>query len=252
MRFPGPVRPEPQVRLRPAADGVVAVFDMEGTILDSNVVESYLWLRLAELPYDEWPSALGSLAGRLPRYVAAERRYRGEFLRSFYRRYRGASEEAVRALAGDRVEDLILQRLAPAAVRRIRGHREAGHRTILITGALEHFARPLEPLFDLVVPTKLAVRDGTFTGDLVEPPLVGEARAAWLRARAGSEGLDLGRSYAYADSHSDLPLLRAVGNPVAVNPDVALFREARRRHWPIETWTRSGGTPRVLIPERVP
>jgi HAD superfamily hydrolase (TIGR01490 family) len=252
MRFPGPARSDPEVRLRPSADGVVAVFDMEGTILDSNVIESYLWLRLADLPFEEWPAELASLAARLPRYLAAERRYRGEFLRSFYRRYRGASAEDVQRLAGDHVEDLVLQRLAPAAVRRIRRHREAGHRTILITGALEQFSKPLEPLFDLVVPTRLAVRDGKYTGDLVEPPLVGEARAAWLRARGAAEGADLRRSFAYADSHSDLPLLMAVGNPVAVNPDVALFRAARRHRWPIETWTRSGGTPRVLIPERMP
>jgi alcohol-forming fatty acyl-CoA reductase len=252
LRFAAQRRPEPSVRLRPSQDGVVAVFDMEGTILDSNVVESYLWLRLADLPREEWPAEIARVALRLPRYVAAERRYRGEFLRSFYRRYRGSSPQGVDGLMDDRVEQLILQRLAPAAVRRIREHRSGGHRTILITGALDVFARPLEPLFDQVVPTRLAVRDGEFTGDLVQPPLVGEARAAWLRAEAATNGWDLKRSYAYADSHSDLPLLRAVGNPVAVNPDVSLFRVARKRHWPIEDWKRSRGVPRVLVPESVP
>ena len=63
--------------------------------------------------------------------------------------------------------------------------------------------------------------------------------------------MDLGHSYAYADSHTDLPLLRAVGNPVAVNPDVALFRVARKNRWPIEEWEHSRGTPRVLLPEPV-
>jgi phosphoserine phosphatase len=152
----------------------------------------------------------------------------------------------------EQVEHLILQRLAPAAVRRIREHRSAGHRTILITGALQVFSRPLEPLFDDVVPTRLAIREGRYTGDLVQPPLVGEARAAWLRAESATKGWDLKASYAYADSHSDLPLLRAVGNPVAVNPDVSLFRVARKRHWPIEDWKRSNGVPRVLLPEPVP
>jgi phosphoserine phosphatase len=122
----------------------------------------------------------------------------------------------------------------------------------LITGALEWFAQPLSPLFDHVEATALAVEDGRFTGDLRTPPLVGEARAAWLRSFGHRQGADLRRSYAYADSHSDLPLLEAVGNPVAVNPDVALYRVARRRRWPVEDWTRAKGTPRVLIPERVP
>jgi alcohol-forming fatty acyl-CoA reductase len=251
MRFPSPARPDPVVHVRPSENGVLAVFDMEGTLLDSNVVESYLWLRMAELPEVEWPSHLAAVARRLPSYLRAERRDRGEFLRGFYRRYEGASVEGVRRLMDEHVGELMLRRLSAAAVRRIREHRAAGHRTVLITGALEHFISPIRPLFDEVIATTLRVRDGRYTGDLAQPPQVGEARAAWLRAYAHGRGADLKRSYAYADSHSDLPLLRAVGNPVAVNPDVALFRVARKRRWPVEDWSRAGGTPRVLIPERV-
>jgi phosphoserine phosphatase len=77
---------------------------------------------------------------------------------------------------------------------------------------------------------------------------VGEARAAWLRRYALQEGVDLKHSYAYADSHSDLPLLRAVGNPVVVSPDSALYRYAKRRRWPIEEWSMSKGMPRVRFP----
>ena len=104
----------------------------------------------------------------------------------------------------------------------------------------------------VIVAARLATRDGRYTGRLAAPPLVGEARAAWLRSYAARDGANLKRSYAYADSHSDLPLLEAVGNPVAVNPDVALFRKARKKRWPVEDWHRSTGTPRVLFPEEVP
>jgi fatty acyl-CoA reductase len=252
MRAVSPRRPEPEVRVIPRHDGVVAVFDMEGTLLDSNVVESYLWLRLSELPGEQWPFEVGSVVRSLPRYLGAERRDRGEFLRTFYRRYEGASVEGIGRLVDEEVSELVLRRLSPAAVRRIKEHRAAGHRTILITGALEFFVRPLAPLFDEVVATDLAREEGKYTGFLSTPPLVGEARAAWLNAYAGRTGADLKRSYAYADSHSDLPLLRAVGNPVAVNPDVSLYRVARRRRWPIEDWKRSKGTPRVLLPEAMP
>src|SRR5262249_42106014 len=117
------------------------------------------------------------------------------------------------------------------------------------TGALDCFVRPLRPLFDEIVATSLQQRDGRYTGYLSTPPLVGEARAAWLRRSAEDGGADLKRSYAYADSHSDLPIHRAVGHPVAVNPDVALYRVARKRRWPIEDWRRMAGTPRVLVPE---
>ena len=252
MRFPGPARLEPTVRVRPKENGVLAVFDMEGTLLDSNVVESYLWLRLAELPRGGWADEVASVARRLPRYLSAERRDRGEFLRAFYRRYDGASVDGIDRLIDEQVGELVLRRLSAPAVRRIREHRAAGHRTILITGALECFIRPLRPLFDDVLAARLDRVDGRFTGRLASPPVVGEARAGWLRSLAAAQGADLKASYAYADSHSDLPLLRAVGNPVAVNPDVALYRVARKRRWPVEDWRRSNGTPRVLLPEAVP
>jgi HAD superfamily hydrolase (TIGR01490 family) len=249
MRVVTPARPDPTVHVVPRADGVLAAFDMEGTLLDSNVVESYLWLRFTELPRRSWGGEVGAVLRSLPRYVGADRRDRGEFLRTFYRRYEGASVEGVESLVDDEVADLILRRLSPAAIRRIREHRAAGHRTVLITGALDCFVRPLRPLFDEIVAVSLEQRGGRYTGYLGAPPLVGEARAAWLRRYAEDTDADLRRSYAYADSHSDLPMLRAAGNPVAVNPDVALYRVARKRRWPIEDWKRMTGTPRVLVPE---
>ena len=78
------------------------------------------------------------------------------------------------------------------------------------------------------------MRDGVLTGFLEPPPLVGEARAAWLRRHAADRGVDLSRSYAYGDSYSDRPLLEAVGHPVAVNPDPQLYRHAKSQHWRID------------------
>jgi fatty acyl-CoA reductase len=248
LRIPVPPPPEPRVSVLPRQAVVLAVFDLEGTILASNVVESYLWLRLADLPASWWPAAVASLARSLPRYLAAERRDRGRFLRAFYRRYEGAAIDGIEKLVDDELTDLILHRVAPAGVRRIREHREAGHRVVLVSGALEPLVEPLRPLFDDVVAARLVVRDGRYTGFLERPPLVGEARGPWLRRYAAEAGADLRGSYVYADSHSDLPLLRTVGHPVAVNPDVALYREARRRRWPVEEWRHSSGTPRVLVP----
>jgi len=251
MRYPAPRRPDPEVRVRSREEPVLAAFDMEGTILSSNVIESYLWLRMADLPAEDWPGEIASVARGLPRYLSAERRDRGEFLRAFYRRYAGASVEELRRLSNEQIADIVLQRISPPAIRRIREHRRAGHRTVLITGALDVFVEPLKPLFDEIVAARLAVEDGRYTGFLEAPPLVGEARAAWLRQYAVVHGANLAQSYAYADSHTDLPLLGAVGNPVAVNPDVALFRVAKKHRWPVEEWHASKGTPRVMLPEPV-
>lgn len=224
---------------RPLPDGdgsTLAVFDMEGTLLASNVMEAYLWARLAERPTSAWPGELASLARSLPRYFAAERRDRGDFLRVFMRRYAGADEEEFRRLVADQLTDLLLRRAAPEALRQVRRHRAAGHRTVLITGTIEQLVEPMRSLFDVLVASRLQVKDGEFTGFLELPPLVGEARAAWLRRYAASHGSDLSASYAYGDSFSDRPLLEAVGHPVAVNPDPRLFRHARQRHWQVEQW----------------
>jgi fatty acyl-CoA reductase len=251
LRALSTTRPKPKVRIREGEELRLAVFDMEGTILTSNVVESYVWARLADLPPDDWPAQMLSVAAKIPAYLMADRRDRGEFLRTFYRRYEGASVEGIRRLVRDHVAELMLQKTSAAGVRRIREHRDAGHRTMLVTAAMDEFVQPIAPLFDVVIAAKLAVRDGKFTGYMDRPPLVGEARAAWLRQYAAAEGAELKASYAYADSHSDLPLLRAVGNPVVVSPDAALLRVARRRRWPIEEWGMADGTPRVRLPRPV-
>ncbi|HEX5349798.1 MAG TPA: HAD-IB family hydrolase, partial [Pseudonocardiaceae bacterium] len=203
----------PSPRALPERTDVAAVFDLEGTIVNSNVVESYLWARLATMPRSGWLRELTDLARCAPRYLAAERHDRGELLRAFLRRYAGARTDELRALVTDVLGDALLHRVMPEATRQIRRHRAAGHRTVLITGAVDLHVEPLSVLFDEVVASRMHVKDGVLTGFLETPPLVDEARAAWLRHYAQANGLHLDRSYAYADSYSDRPLLEAVGHP---------------------------------------
>ncbi|MGH3764364.1 MAG: HAD-IB family hydrolase [Pseudonocardiaceae bacterium] len=232
----------------PERTDVAAVFDLEGTIVNSNVVESYLWARLATMPRSGWLRELADLARCAPRYLYAERHDRGELLRAFLRRYAGARAEELRALVTEVLGDALLHRVMPEATRQIRRHREAGHRTVLITGAVDLHVEPLSVLFDEVVASRMHVRDGVFTGFLESPPLVDEARAAWLRKYAQAHALHLDRSYAYADSYSDRPLLEAVGHPHVVNPDSQLFRYARRRRWVMHRWgAHTGGLLEVLL-----
>ena len=230
-------------------DGVAAFFDMDGTLLSSNVIETYLWMRLRELSGGERLAEVGRVAARVPGLVRAERRERSAFLRQVYREYAGARLADLERIADEELGDHVLARLAPAAVRRIREHRAAGHTTVLITGAIRPLARPLQPLFDHVEAAELAVDGrGVCTGHLHESPLVGESRAAWMRSWAAAQGIDLSASYGYADSHSDLPLLAAVGHPVAVRPDVSLSRHARRHRWPTVDWSSPHATARTLDP----
>ena len=236
--------------LRPGEPGTtLAAFDLDGTVTMTNVVESYLWLKLPELTYAERAGEIAKVLWQLPNYLAAERKDRGVFLRQIYRRYAGADLAAIEQFVDEYLSPIILDRTSPEAIRRIREHREAGHTTVLLTGVIRPLTKPFEGLFDTIVAADLATDDnGICTGFLSGPPMVGETRSAWLNHCAALRGLDLAKSFAYADSHVDLPMLSAVGQPVAVNPDIGLMRAARSSGWSIVDWEAISPQPRWKLP----
>jgi alcohol-forming fatty acyl-CoA reductase len=230
-------------------DRQLAAFDLENTLVASNVVESYAWLATRHLPLTDRARLTARILREAPSLLALDRRDRGDFLRSFYRRYDGAPENLLRHDATELFNNLLLRRSFPAGIARVRRHRALGHRTVLITGALDFVVEPMRPLFDEVICARLASGvDGRLTGRLEKLPPTGEARALVLAEYAASEGMDLGESIAYADSASDLPLLECVGFPVAVNPEAKLAAIARRRGWHTEQWSQAGGGSKPLLP----
>jgi phosphoserine phosphatase len=87
--------------------------------------------------------------------------------------------------------------------------------------------------FDGGIGSRSEVVEGVYTGRAGGPFTYREGKAQALRDLAGQEGIDLAASWAYSDSESDLPMLRAVGHPVAVNPDAVLARIAREEGWAV-------------------
>lgn len=226
----------------------LAVFDLENTLIASNVVDSYSWLATRHRNDAERVRFVARTLREAPRLLSLDRADRGDFLRYFYRRYEGAPTERLRQDGWELFADLVLTKSFPAGIRRVREHRGLGHRTLLITGALDVVIDPLRPLFDDVVCTKLGERDGRFDGEMVDAPPTGEARALIMADYARLHDLDLADAVAYADSASDLPMLEAVGHPVAVNPETRLSAIARKRGWHVEHWPKAPGGPRPLLP----
>jgi len=224
-----------------------AAFDLENTLIASNVVESYAWLATRHLERFDRARLVAGLLAEGPRLLRLDRRDRSDFLRAFYRRYEDAPVDQLRLDSYELYSDLLGLRAFPDAIARVRRHRALGHRTLLITGALDFVVEPLRPLFDEIVCASMAERDGKFTGELTQAPPTGEARAILLDEFARSQGLSLGETVAYADSTSDLPMLEAAGFPVVVNPEAKLAAIARRRGWFIENWDRADGGPRRLL-----
>ncbi len=231
----------------------MAAFDLENTLIASNVVTSFTWMATRRLPLSERVRFAARILSEAPSLLAEDRKDRSDFLRSFYRRYEDAPIDQLQDDAMEHFSEMLLARSFPAAIRRVREHRALGHRTVLITGALDFLIEPLRPLFDDVICAELDTaveRDGTvvYTGQLNQVPPTVEARASILADYCSAEGLSLAQSVAYADSSSDLPLLDAVGFPVAVNPEPKLASIARRRGWLIEDFGSAPGFKHPLLP----
>jgi HAD superfamily hydrolase (TIGR01490 family) len=119
-------------------------------------------------------------------------------------------------------------------------HRSEGRRIFIVSSSPEEVVRPLARHFGVssVIATRAEIGpDGRYTGEL-EFYAYGEQKAEAMRGIAEQQGIDLAGSYAYSDSITDLPMLEAVGNPVAVNPDRELRREAEERDWQIRDFRR--------------
>jgi alcohol-forming fatty acyl-CoA reductase len=227
----------------------VAAFDLENTLIASNVVESYSWLATRRLDTSERLRYVLRTLTEVPGLLKLDRLDRTDFLRHFYRRYEDAPVAQIEEDSHELLTQLILTKSFPAGLRRVREHRALGHRTILITGALDFAVAGLRPLFDEIVAAEMSVRpDGTYSGEMTSVPPTGEARAQILADYCDAEGLRLDECVAYADSSSDLPLFEAVGFPVAVNPETRLAAIARKRGWLVEHWSKAPGGPRPLLP----
>jgi HAD superfamily hydrolase (TIGR01490 family) len=142
------------------------------------------------------------------------------------------------------VEDVILDVIDPyvyaEALDLMELHRSEGRRIYIVSSSPEEVVRPLARHFGVsgVIATRAAIgEDGRYTGEL-EFYAYGERKAEAVRAMAERTGIDLSRSFAYSDSATDLPLLEAVGNPVAVNPDRELRKAAEERGWSIRDFHR--------------
>jgi HAD superfamily hydrolase (TIGR01490 family) len=176
-------------------------------------------------------------------------------------RLRGASDESSHelrsriseSLEGIRVRDMerlgadvlagVLPRVYPQVLEIAYRHQDEGRRVYIVTAASQDLAEMLAHVltFDGAVGSQFSeIVDGVYTGRPAGLFIYGRDKARAIERLAQSEAIDLADSYAYSDSASDLPMLRLVGNPVAVNPDSALASAAREERWEVLRFDRLG------------
>lgn len=151
----------------------------------------------------------------------------------------GWDVQQVRDIVAETLEELIQPLVYREATALIAQHHAAGRDVVIVSSSGAEVVEPIGAMLgaDHVVATRMVVEDGRYTGEILYYAY-GENKAAAVRELADGRGYDLAECYAYSDSFTDLPMLAAVGHPVAVNPDRALRKEAVAREWPVLDFTQ--------------
>lgn len=148
------------------------------------------------------------------------------------------SRRLMEQIRGRFVREVIRPMITDNARDLVRKHREHGHTLMIITSTNRFITGPIATEFgiDLLIATEVEEVDGCFTGRTVGAPSFGEGKVQRLNDWLAGTSENLSGSWFYSDSHNDLPLLRLVEHPVALNPDPRLRQEAQRKHWRIIEW----------------
>ncbi|MEE6281520.1 HAD family hydrolase [Georgenia sunbinii] len=145
------------------------------------------------------------------------------------------TEEIIAAALEDRIRPVVYQE----AIDLIAEHHAAGEDVVMVSASSETLVRPIAELLgvDHVIASRGSVVDGRYTGTL-DYYAYGPTKRTGIEELARTEGYDLASSHAYSDSATDIPMLEAVGHPVAVNPDRTLRRHAAEQGWAIRDFAR--------------
>ncbi len=219
--------------------GVAAFFDVDGTLVEGDIVRYYVRLRTSGMPRLLGALWTAGFALRVPWYLVLDTWSRRRFQRALYRNYARIAPRELEARAAAHFHRHLEPRLFPAALERIEEHRRRQHLVVLVTGSLRPIVAPLAEhvrASELLAP-QLVEQGGAFTGELDGEPLAHERKADAVSEFVRRHDLDASACYAYADSLDDVPLLGRVGHAAVVNPGARLARLARERGWEILRWS---------------
>lgn len=223
----------------------VAFYDLDGTLVDLNLVHVTLFV-LANL--GEWTGRLSHIlgfAGRIPRLYLAEQRDRRLLNVALFEVFKGVSRDRLTILGEEYCERILISHLYPEAVGLLHDNRATGLEPVLVTGSPDFIVDPIARHLGVTdfAANRLAFSRGRATGRMREPVMAGSEKAQWCARYAAERRIDLATCWGYADSYYDLSFLSVLGHPVAVNPDRRLEATALQRQWPIVRFAKAGHRP---------
>lgn len=221
----------------PPSDGPkrAAFYDMDGTLVSTNLVHSYVFLARNGVSVSRSVLDTVKAVSKLPAFLVADRLSRAYFNELLYAGYAGTFQDRLLELAEEHFEEVLKPNIFPGVFELVESAKKEGLRQVIVSGSLDVLVAPLARYLgiDDVITNRLELKDGVATGRLMKPVVAGAVKARIIQEYARAFDVDLLESYAYSDSYSDYAMLAVVGRPAAVNPDRRLFRAAREQEWPV-------------------
>lgn len=138
-----------------------------------------------------------------------------------------------------RREEYLAQKIEPilleGARELIKDHRRRGHELLIITATNRFLTQPIAEMLDVpdLIASEAEIKNDRYTGKPLGVPSYAEGKVTRLNEWLREHEKEPDETWFYSDSHNDLPLLRKVDHPVAVDPDDTLKEEAEKQGWPI-------------------
>jgi putative phosphoserine phosphatase/1-acylglycerol-3-phosphate O-acyltransferase len=223
----------------PGGKTTAAFFDLDGTIIATHSVKDIFMERL--FTGQVQTGEVVDMATMMLRYAFKTADFE-DSLRESVENMAGMKESEFLELAEKVCTDRLLPQVFPEVKAILKAHKTKGHTLVVITSASRYQVEPLarELGIDNIMCTELEVEDGKFTGRLDGTPCYGPAKLSMARAFAKGRRISLKKSYFYSNGSEDIPLLEAVGNPVAIGPDSSLKKTATAEGWPVHEFDSRG------------
>jgi len=212
-----------------------AFYDLDGTLLSCDLVMEHAYYARNDRSLIRSAYQLSKAVMKVPWLAGLALHSRKKFNVSLFRAYKGMHRDRLVGLADDLFEVTLKPSIFLQAKPLIHCTRELGYRNVLVTGTLDFTVRPIALHFgiDDVICNRLEFKNHLATGRSLRPLIAEDEKARSIREYAEKEGIDLSQSCAFSDSFADIPMLTAVGHPVATNPTPRLRRKALQNNWPI-------------------
>ncbi len=213
----------------------VAFFDLDHTILDTSSARLYIRYLYKKGEIGRWDLTRGvffSVLHRLGLFAT------DDVIKKWVMKYRGKSERETFEHTDAWFQEYVAPRIREKSVLEIERHKKNGALTVILSASTNYGCNPVRNHLgmDDVISTRLAVRDGLFTGELQGEYCYGPVKLTRAMEYCIRHQLDLEDAWYYGDALADIHILERVGHPVCVTPDRRLRKIAEKRKWKIEEW----------------